>query len=109
MSNFRANRRAERELARGMKMAAWLGSIADEAAADARTLVPVASGDLRDSIRSSVGTHEGDIAGIVAYGVGGEGWYGNLVEYGTSRTTPHPFLFPAVLKAVAKRGGRMGL
>lgn len=60
--------------------------IADEA----KTRVPVASGKLRDAIhvdRQSDGVH--------VMGGDTDAWYGHLVEHGTARTSPRPFLVPA--------------
>jgi HK97 gp10 family phage protein len=58
---------------------------------DAKAAVPVATGKLRAAIhkeRRSDGT----------YVVGGDddAWYGHLIEYGTTRTAPRPFMVPAL-------------
>ena len=58
---------------------------------DAKAAVPVATGRLRDSIHS-----EREPEGTYVLGGDDEVWYGHLVEYGTVRTAPKPFLVPAL-------------
>lgn len=57
---------------------------------EAQSRVPVSSGKLRDAIhvdRQADGVHV--VAGDM------DAWYGHLVEHGTARTPPRPFLVPA--------------
>lgn len=58
---------------------------------EARSRVPVASGDLRDAIHVE---QDGDDVKVIA----GDHrvFYGHLVEFGTSRTPARPFLIPAL-------------
>ena len=65
---------------------------ADSVERDAKSRVPVATGKLRDAIHMDDEQDEG------TYVIGGdtEAWYGHLVEYGTVRTSPRPFLVPAL-------------
>ena len=62
----------------------WSGKVADEM----RSLAPVDTGRLRDSIRT-------DDQGVE---VGVE--YGPFVEYGTSDTRAQPFTVPAILSLI---------
>lgn len=56
--------------------------------ADAKTLAPVDTGNLR----SSIGVDFGDLSAIIGPGAN----YGIYVEFGTSRMGPQPYLFPAL-------------
>jgi HK97 gp10 family phage protein len=80
-----------------------------EAMADSmRALVPVDSGDLRDSITVTPGGHStpaysqpgGSMVvpeNVVAVTVGNSGVrYGHLVEYGTAKANASPFFWPTV-------------
>lgn len=64
---------------------------ADLVESDAKGRVPVASGDLRNSIHTE---RQGDDVAVVA----GDSrvFYGHLVEFGTSHTPARPFLIPAL-------------
>lgn len=78
-----------RKVAEGVKEAATV--IAD----DAKSRVPVDSGDLRAAIHI-------DNRGPASYAVvAGDGdkkgiYYGHFVEFGTVKASPHPFLVPAL-------------
>lgn len=57
----------------------------------AKQRVPVATGRLRDAIHVRKDN-------VLAYSVVGgddEAFYGHMVEHGTSKNAPHPFLVPA--------------
>lgn len=71
-----------------------IDEIGTEAVSIARTLVPVASGRLRDSIRSY---RVGDEVFVEA-----DTEYALAIEFGTRDTDKQPFLFPAVRKAGRK-------
>jgi len=70
-----------------------LESGAEDVADGARERVPVDHGDLRDSIHT-----EPDDAGNGFYVVAGNSdvFYGHMVEHGTVKRGPHPFLIPAL-------------
>lgn len=76
----------------------------------AKTLAPVDSGDLRDSIRSEPGTHDlavvvragGDSTTVPARAGRGEHDYSVSVEHGTIDTPEQPFFWPSY-RAVKKR------
>jgi HK97 gp10 family phage protein len=70
-------------------VAVRLGAQAVEA--DARSRVPVDSGSLRDAIH----TEKGEGGHLVVAGDSNV-FYGHLVELGTSRVPPRPFLIPAL-------------
>jgi HK97 gp10 family phage protein len=57
----------------------------------AKERVPVQSGDLRDAIH----VEDGD-DGVYVVAGGGDVFYGHMVEFGTSHTSPRPFMVPAV-------------
>jgi HK97 gp10 family phage protein len=63
----------------------------DQVERDAKARVPRKTSKLHDAIHK-------DPRKDGTYVVGGddEAWYGHLVEYGTVRTTPQPFLVPAL-------------
>ena len=65
-----------------------------EARDEARRNAPVRSGHLRDSITA-------DVNGLKAE-IGPTEWYGALVENGTARVAPQPYLIPAAEKAELK-------
>lgn len=71
---------------------------------EAQRLVPVLSGNLRDSLLI---TFDGGLNGaavsdrrfFTAVHVGparSQGFYGHMVEFGTSHSAPHPFMRPAL-------------
>lgn len=67
-------------------------------AAAAQDRVPVESGELRDAI------HVDDDDGVYVVAGDTDAFYGHMVEHGTTRTPPRPFLVPAAeanLDAVA--------
>lgn len=64
---------------------------AETVAEVARRRVPVASGKLRDAIHT-----QSERDGVYVIGGDDEAWYGHLVEHGTSKVAPHPFLVPAL-------------
>jgi HK97 gp10 family phage protein len=63
----------------------------DQVERDAKARVPKRTNTLHDAIHK-------DEQDDGTYVIGGddEAWYGHLVEYGTVRTTPQPFLVPAL-------------
>lgn len=61
---------------------------------DAKMLAPVDTGNLRNSIGTSMAGGAG--AASVAAEVGPTANYGAYVEYGTSRMAPQPYLGPAL-------------
>ena len=69
---------------------------AEFAAQQAKSLAPVRTGKLRDSIVGVVETraHGEGVEGIV--GVKAEKFYARFVELGTRKSPAHPFLRPAV-------------
>lgn len=94
--------------ARERSLLAGAEIVADEA----RRLVPTLTGNLRDSIIISF---QGGAIGSRASGVNsssvsmrrfftsvyigpsyGRGFYGHMVEFGTSHSSPHPFMRPAL-------------
>lgn len=64
---------------------------ADDVSQEAKVHVAVDTGKLRDKIH--VESEHGE-----AYVVAGDedAWYGHLVEHGTTKTPPRPFLVPAL-------------
>ena len=70
------------------KVTAGLEIIGEEIVADAKAFAPVKTGRLRDSIGKRV-------AGLNLE-VYADADYAAYVEYGTGRTSPHPFLRPAL-------------
>jgi HK97 gp10 family phage protein len=65
---------------------------ADWVERDAKARVPIATGALHDAIHKDDRQREG----IYVIGGDDEIWYGHLVENGTVRTSPQPFLVPAL-------------
>lgn len=65
---------------------------AELVAQEARQRVPVQTGTLRDAIRAE----RTDAAQYTVIAGDKDAFYGHLVEFGTSRTAPRPFLTPAV-------------
>lgn len=77
----------------GQKVAAGVRKSAADVEAGAKARAPVDTGNLRNSITTSV---EGDgRSGAVTATVGPTANYGGYVEYGTSRMGPQPYLGPA--------------
>ncbi len=64
---------------------------ADAIAEDAKGRVPVATGKLRDAIH----VERKGLAEYVVIAGDDEAFYGHMVEFGTRRQPPHPFLTPA--------------
>lgn len=69
---------------------------------EARRLVPVRSGRLRDSITAQAGEASGAAVGARSRGVSvsigpslPKGWYGHFIEFGTVDTPAQPFMRPA--------------
>ena len=58
---------------------------------DAKERVPVATGSLRDAIHKL----EED-EGVYAVAGDDDAFYGHIVEHGSTRVPPHPFLVPAL-------------
>jgi len=94
-------------------MAAGAREIRDEA----KRLVPVEPGSLRDDIVVSRTVKERGkrrrLKGSVVVGIKDEGrFYAHLIEFGTSRIPAHPFLRPAFANkqqaAIAKIGPKLG-
>ncbi|OFW68309.1 MAG: hypothetical protein A2Y74_05995 [Actinobacteria bacterium RBG_13_63_9] len=61
----------------------------------ARAKVPVLTGKLKKSIKSSVSVKEGGLS-YVDIGWGKDAFWGLFVEKGTSKRSAHPFLRPAL-------------
>lgn len=72
-------------------------TITDDIKGDAKSIVPVETGTLRDSIKSDVSTTGGKAVGRVYSDVD----YAPDVELGTSKMRAQPYLTPALYK---KRG-----
>lgn len=68
--------------------------------ADAKVLAPFDTGNLRNSISTTV-TGDGRFSSITAE-VGPTAEYGVHVEYGTSRMAPQPYLGPAFERRVGR-------
>lgn len=77
-----------RMLSRGERAAVMA---AEHAAQTARELVPVDTGELRNSI-----SHSPDVRGAV---VRAEAGHAAMVEYGTEKMPPRPFMLPAARAA----------
>jgi HK97 gp10 family phage protein len=80
--------------------------IADQA----RVLVPVLSGRLEDSITVALATAKsGERRGVIGFKKGHGSRIAHLVEYGTVRVAPQPFIRPAIdskgEEAIALMGG----
>jgi HK97 gp10 family phage protein len=74
------------------KVSAALELGAELVAAEAKTRVPVASGDLKEAIHV-----EPDDGGfLVVAGDDEDVFYAHFVELGSTQTDPHPFLIPAL-------------
>ena len=65
--------------------------VADAIADDAKQRVPVETGDLRDAIHVEF---KGAADWAVVAG-NSKAFYGHMVEHGTTRAAPRPFLIPA--------------
>lgn len=66
---------------------------------EAKTLVPVESGDLKDAIGTSVSATNTAVkvdVGVRKRQPGAPARYGRLVELGTAHSAPQPFLRPAL-------------
>lgn len=73
------------------RLTAALRAGAELVEAEAKARVPVASGDLRNSIHVE---QDGDDIRVIA---GDDSvFYGHLVEFGTSHTPARPYLIPAL-------------
>lgn len=68
----------------------FTGDTIDEITDDMRRLVPVDTGELRESIGS---IHEG-LAGLITVGTD----YWSYVEFGTSKMAAQPFIRPAIYR-----------
>jgi len=66
---------------------------------EAKRLVPVRSGELRDSITGEVATEGNEVVVLASSPVEHAGF----VEYGTSRQRPQPYLRPALVKTIRRR------
>lgn len=64
--------------------------LAERIVAGAKDRVPVDTGALRDAIHVRVKGH--DVAVVAG---DDEAWYGHIVENGSVKMPPHPFLVPA--------------
>lgn len=77
----------------GAPMAAAVRKTAFDIEADAKTLAPVDTGNLENSISTTI-TGDGRTGTITAE-IGPTAEYGAFVEYGTSRMGPQPYMTPA--------------
>jgi HK97 gp10 family phage protein len=57
----------------------------------AKARVPVNTGRLRDAIHVQV-----ELEGVYVVAGNREAWYGHIVEHGSVKQPPHPFLLPAL-------------
>jgi HK97 gp10 family phage protein len=64
---------------------------------DAKGRVPIRTKTLHDAIHK-----DKQPEGTYVLGGDGEAWYGHLVEYGTTHSSPKPFLVPALEENVAR-------
>lgn len=64
---------------------------AETVAEEAKARVPVNTGRLRDAIHT-----DREPGGVYVVAGDDEAWYGHLVEHGTVRTPPRPFLVPSL-------------
>lgn len=64
---------------------------AEEVVLQAKQQVPVNTGRLRDAIHTDT-----EPEGVYVVAGDDEAWYGHLVEHGTAKTPPRPFLVPAL-------------
>lgn len=98
VASFRINAAAERQVL--LLSRKTVERVADAVVGTAKTLVPVDTGALRESIHKEV---EADSV-IVATGTG----YGGFVEVGTSKQRAQPFMGPALQRVAAEiRGGNL--
>lgn len=92
MADFTLDPDFEKAFLRGAEMRAMLEPLVEEGAARYRDGVPVATGDLQDSVF-------GDVA-LTAEGwkgrVGATDWKAGLVEFGTSKNRPNGALRRAI-------------
>lgn len=73
------------------RVSAAVKEASEHVADEAKMRVPVDTGDLRDAIHVERG-------GPATYSVlagDSDAFYGHMVEFGTSRTAPRPFMVPA--------------
>jgi HK97 gp10 family phage protein len=87
------------------EVVATVREVAKDIAEDARNLAPVRTGNLK---RKGIGIEKRrNSRGKVYYVVGWtpDGWYGELVEFGTEDTTARPHLVPAAVKNGAVSAG----
>lgn len=64
---------------------------------DARSRVPVRTGNLRRNIRKRLAGRQSDIhEATVEVQVAKKGFYGRFIEFGTKHLSAHPFFRPAI-------------
>lgn len=75
-----------------------LEQAAEVVAAKARSLVPVKTGKLKDTIRvvRLKGDPKHDIRVYAGNRIKGGAFYAHMIEYGTAKAPAHPFLRPAL-------------
>lgn len=104
-ARFELNRGFEAELLRDVHVAHLLDALAEEGAEVYRDGVPVAEGDLRDSVFGDVALTERGWIGRI----GAEDWKAGIIEFGTSLRAPDGSLRRAIeslgLTIVYDRGG----
>lgn len=71
------------------------GQYANLIVKEAKRLVPVRTGNLRDSIRVTPSSEAGRL-GLAAAGIAADAPYAGFVEFGTARMRPRPYIRPAV-------------
>jgi HK97 gp10 family phage protein len=83
-----------------------VAKVAYDIVATAQTIVPVDTGNLKNSIGASIGALEATVSATTEYA--------DYVEYGTSRMSPQPYMGPAFAKhepklekALGQLGGRV--
>ena len=102
--SFKVDMGGIRQLADEAELRRFMDQIGQEAVNTAKDLAPVDTGKLRDSIDYRVEHEDGTWVTTVFFGK----FYGLFKEFGTSRLAAVPFLRPGVVKAIGRRGGRLG-
>lgn len=101
---FKVDTAGLRRLGDEPELRRFMDQVGQECVAAARDLAPVDTGKLRDSIDHKVEREDGTWMVHVFF----DKFYGLFKEFGTSRLAAVPFLRPGVVKAIGRRGGRLG-